>query len=84
MSSSPAGGKSLVINVDIQNNDIARLSLTTDESYTLKVNYSSDGRVQAYISAQNFFGFRHGLETLGQLIVFDDLREELVIPRCHF
>lgn len=79
--SSPRGGKSLVINVNIQNTDVTRLDLLTDESYSLRVNHSSDGRIQAYVSAATFFGFRHGLQTLNQLIIFDDLREELQIPR---
>lgn len=70
-----------MINVDIQNNEVARLSLTTDESYELKANLSSDGRIQAYITAHTFFGFRHGLQTLNQLIIFDDLRGELQVPR---
>lgn len=30
--------------------------------------------------APNVFGARHGLETLSQLIVRDDLRRELVLP----
>lgn len=68
------------MNVNIENNDVARLSLTTDESYTLKVNSSSDGRIHSYVTAPTFFGLRNGLQTLSQLIFFDDLRDELQMP----
>lgn len=78
---SPRGGKSLVVNVDITNNDISRLTLETNESYTLKVNQSPDDRIHAFISAPTFFGFRHGLETLNQLIIYDDLRGILQMPK---
>ncbi|KAH1007368.1 hypothetical protein HUJ04_004611, partial [Dendroctonus ponderosae] len=77
----PKGGKSLVINLVIQDHSIDQLTLTLDESYILKTNQSADGRLQAFIQAANFFGARHGLETLSQLIIFDDVREELQIAR---
>ncbi|CAH1984734.1 unnamed protein product [Acanthoscelides obtectus] len=76
----PKGGKSLLVDVDIKNPSFSRLTLDTDESYTLKLSETSDGRLNALISAQTFFGARHGLQTLNQLIVFDDLKGELLIP----
>ncbi|KAL1512928.1 hypothetical protein ABEB36_002428 [Hypothenemus hampei] len=78
------GGKSLTVNLNIKNNDIDRLSLDLDESYVLKINETSDGRLDVSIEASNFFGARNGLETLNQLIIFDDLREELQIARDVF
>jgi len=38
-------------------------------------------RIRASIASKNFFGARHGLETLDQLIVVDGLRNELRIPK---
>lgn len=32
------------------------------------------------IEAANFYGARHGLETLSQLILYDEIRNEIVIP----
>lgn len=77
----PQGGKSLVVTLDIKDYAVDGLLLGLDESYILKISESSDGRVQALITAPNFFGARHGLETLNQLIIFDDLRNELQIAR---
>lgn len=38
-------------------------------------------RINATISAANFFGARNGLESLSQLIIFDDLRNEVQMAR---
>lgn len=40
---------------------------------------SSDGRILASVKGANFFGVRHGLETLGQLIIYDDIRNEIQV-----
>ncbi|KAJ8975881.1 hypothetical protein NQ317_015214 [Molorchus minor] len=75
------GGKSLIINLDVKNPNISKISLDVDESYTLKVSETSDGRIQALVTAPTFFGARHALVTLGQLVIFDDLRDQLQIVR---
>ncbi|KAJ8947848.1 hypothetical protein NQ318_009993 [Aromia moschata] len=75
------GGKSLFVTVDISNPNITERSLVTDESYTLKISESSDGRLNALITAATFFGARYGLVTLSQLVIFDDIRNKLKIPR---
>ncbi|KAG6455517.1 hypothetical protein O3G_MSEX009246 [Manduca sexta] len=56
-------------------------SLEMDESYALRVSPASNERVNATIRANSFFGIRHGLETLSQLIVYDDIRNHLLIVR---
>lgn len=56
-----------------------RLTLDSDEQYHLIVNTTDDLNVRATIEANSFFGARHGLETLAQLIVYDDIRRELQI-----
>ena len=50
----------------------SKLTLETDESYKLRL-HTKNAQVSATIDAENFYGARHGLETLGQLINFDDL-----------
>lgn len=71
-----SGGKSLVVNLKISDPNITQLALNLDEGYTLKVEETSDGRMSALITAQNYFGCRHGLETLAQLVIYDDIRDE--------
>lgn len=73
------GGKSLVVTVDIKDPKIVALTLDANESYTVQVSETSDGRINATITADNFFGARHGLETLGQLVIYDDIRKEVQI-----
>lgn len=37
-------------------------------------------QINATITADTIFGARHGMETLGQLIVFDSISKSIVIP----
>ncbi|RXG72131.1 Chitooligosaccharidolytic beta-N-acetylglucosaminidase [Armadillidium vulgare] len=54
------------------------LQITTDESYTLNV-VTTGTETRATINANTFFGARHALETLSQLIDFDDENDSLQI-----
>lgn len=67
--------------MNISNPSVDRLTWETDESYALKVQETSDGRINVTITAVTYFGARHGLETLSQLTIFDDLRNEVQIVR---
>lgn len=58
---------------------LVALTLETDESYALNVSTTSDGRISANIKAETFFGARHGLETLSQLVIYDDIRDEIQV-----
>ncbi|XP_044735678.1 probable beta-hexosaminidase fdl [Chrysoperla carnea] len=49
---------------------IQRLKLETSESYTLLIRYSHESIICS-IEADTYFGARHGLETLSQLIWWD-------------
>lgn len=69
----------MVIIHDPQSSSNDRLQLNSDEKYHLIVNTTDDLNVRATIEANSFFGARHGLETLVQLIVYDDIRRELQI-----
>ncbi|KAL9896426.1 chitooligosaccharidolytic beta-N-acetylglucosaminidase-like isoform 1-T2 [Glossina fuscipes fuscipes] len=75
------GGYPIKILINIDNSEfkkVPKLTLNTDESYTLNVT-KEDNFIIADIRAKNFFGIRHGLETLSQLIVYDDIKHELQI-----
>jgi len=61
-------------NLDIQitiSSPTTTLDLTTDETYTLTISEGNDG-TEAKIDAVTQFGARHGLETLSQLIIYDE------------
>lgn len=68
-------GKSFTVNiVTNEGDDVQKLILETDETYKLTINDN-----EAYIKANSFYGARHALETLAQLIVYDDIRRELQV-----
>ncbi|KAM7356950.1 beta-hexosaminidase 1 [Cochliomyia hominivorax] len=77
-------GHPLKISIELEDNhkendEVPRLTLDTDEGYELEIKTSDDHEVFANIKAKTYFGARHGLETLNQLIVYDDIRRELQI-----
>lgn len=67
----------LMINIDVQDEN-AKLGLDTNEAYSI-VGYENTGVVIVKIKAETIFGARHALETISQLIVFDDIRHELQV-----
>ncbi|NP_001092297.1 beta-N-acetylglucosaminidase NAG3 precursor [Tribolium castaneum] len=70
-------GIKLSINIILSDPNTNKLKLNTNESYELTVLKSDSLAVR--LSAANFFGARHGLETLNQLIWFDEVVNELRI-----
>lgn len=72
-------GSVTVVNIDIQDPTVTHITLDTNETYNLKINTSSAGVVQVFIQAPTYFGVRHGLQTLTQLIVYDNLSDQLKI-----
>ncbi|CAD7003068.1 chitooligosaccharidolytic beta-N-acetylglucosaminidase [Ceratitis capitata] len=72
------GGSNFVVAVqlDTEIDELPRLVLDTDESYKLSVTTTPENGTVAKISGKSYFGARHGLETLSQLIVYDDIRRE--------
>lgn len=76
-------GHPLKISIELEdindNDEKPRLTLDSDESYKLEIKTSDAHEVFANIKAKTYFGARHGLETLNQLIVYDDIRRELQI-----
>lgn len=73
-------GAKLIVTVKIEDPSQMQLKLTTNESYSLRISQSPSGSVNADIVAPTYFGGRHGLETLGQLIIYDDILNNLQIP----
>lgn len=55
-----------------------KITRDTDESYKLSVSPNVRGE-EVEISSHNFFGARHALETLFQLMTYDDLRQEYIM-----
>lgn len=70
-------GSRLMIMIDVENLE-AKLNHETNEHYHITA-YENTGVVLVKIRAETKFGGRHALETLSQLIVFDDIRRELQI-----
>ncbi|KAF7283897.1 beta acetylhexosaminidase fused lobes isoform X2 [Rhynchophorus ferrugineus] len=59
-----------IVRVSVVHGDIVKLKLKTDESYTLTLKQRA-GDILVNITARTYFGARHGLETLSQLIWWD-------------
>jgi hexosaminidase len=55
------------------------MTLETDESYELNIKDNGDNGVVALITSKTFYGARNGLETLSQVIVYDNIRNEYLI-----
>ncbi|KAK0163603.1 hypothetical protein PV327_007269 [Microctonus hyperodae] len=80
-----ADGLSLNINIiGLDNFNNNKLTLDTLENYTLHIQQPSDNALNATIAAPTYFGVRYGIETLSQLIVFDDLRNKIQMVRDAF
>lgn len=73
-----AGGAKLTLIVELAADvdELPRITLDTDESYKLSISLTKDNGTIAKIHSNTYFGARHGLETLSQLIVYDDIRRE--------
>lgn len=68
-------GSHLMIMTEIADSN-ARLGLNTNEHYHIQ-GYENTGVIIVKIKAETIFGARHALETISQLIVYDNIRKEL-------
>lgn len=68
-------GSHLMIMIEVENDD-AKINLDTNEHYHVEA-YENTGVIIIKIKAETVYGARHALETLSQLIVYDDIRKEL-------
>uniref|UniRef100_A0A336MGX8 Beta-hexosaminidase n=1 Tax=Culicoides sonorensis TaxID=179676 RepID=A0A336MGX8_CULSO len=71
-------GIRVVINLHVNSPD-TDLTYEIDEGYKLRIQQDGDNKLNVTITAENYYGARNGLETLVQLIVFDDIRNQLFI-----
>ena len=62
----------VILSIKGNSSDSERLTMATDESFRLRI---ADEMVE--IEAETYFGCRHGLETLSQLISYDELTDSL-------
>ncbi|RZF41892.1 hypothetical protein LSTR_LSTR005660 [Laodelphax striatellus] len=74
-----AEGYGLIIKLQVKDTFAYRPTLDMDESYHLHVE-TIDNKIVANILGPTFFGTRHGLETLSQLVTYDDVTNTLVMP----
>ncbi|XP_037080175.1 chitooligosaccharidolytic beta-N-acetylglucosaminidase-like [Pollicipes pollicipes] len=68
----PALAERLLRVVVVVDSDIVRLSVNTSEFHQVLINQTQDGDMNVLVYAPTFFGARHGLETVSQLINYDD------------
>jgi hexosaminidase len=70
------------IKINVDNKETPVITRNTNESYQLSISYSDDERtLSADITANNYFGARHGIESLFQLMEYDDIGHVFVILR---
>lgn len=55
--------------------DFEHLTLNTDESYSITLTPPSNTIQRIYIEATTYFGLRHGLETLSQMITWNSQQQ---------
>lgn len=67
------------INFNLNPINSTAFTLNTKEGYKLTVSEKPNEGVHAVITADNFYGARNGLETLSQLIVYDNIRNEILV-----
>lgn len=60
-----------IVRVKISEPKVITLNLKIDESYSIDLKHHN-GEIVAMVSAKTYFGARHGLETLSQLIWWDE------------
>lgn len=68
---------SVQIDIIVESNDV-KLYIQVDETYTLSVNLVG-GDIVARIESNTIFGARHALESLAQLIIYDDVTNRLLV-----
>lgn len=66
----------IVINVLSEN---VQLRVDTDETYSVRIVRGSNQNLVATIEAETIFGARHGLESLAQMVVYDDVQRRLLM-----
>lgn len=68
------------LDFEITDQEVDRFTFGVSESYRIDSTSVAPNNLYLTISAGSFFGARHALETLAQLIVYDDLRNRTLFP----
>lgn len=68
-------GSRLMIMIDVKDPKV-KLNHETNEHYHIQA-YENTGVVLVKIQAETIFGARHGLESLSQMVAYDEVRQEL-------
>ena len=55
------------------------ISKNTNEAYNLTVIQGTGGEITAEITAEGYFGARHGIESVFQLMEYDDLVQDFIM-----
>lgn len=71
-------GIKVFVNLQITSGD-RTFNFDTNEGYKLRIKQASNDQVEVIIDAQNYYGARNALETLAQLVVFDEIRNQLML-----
>ena len=71
---------SVSVTIAVKSEDLS-LTTDTDESYELTASSDGSKSVVVKISANTYYGARHAMETLGQMITYDELSDTLQIYR---
>jgi hexosaminidase len=69
----------ILIHISVESDDM-KIDFETDESYKISTFIEENSKkINLKISAKTFFGARHGLETISQLIFYDEVAEIFLI-----
>lgn len=71
----------VVVYINIEDNS-SRLRIGVNETYRINISGPSsvsNNTIRVVIDAFNIFGARHGIETLSQLIIYDDIRNVFLL-----
>lgn len=71
-----SAGANVKVIVSVTSNE-TRLTMDTDESYSLTIQAQARDQQRVEVTAHTYFGARHALETLSQLISYNDLTDSL-------
>ena len=69
----------VLVSIEIEDLEVNRPTMDVDESYSLSLDSEKDVKnmYKVNIKAKNYFGARHGLETLSQLISYKEEHDSL-------
>ncbi|XP_072160633.1 chitooligosaccharidolytic beta-N-acetylglucosaminidase isoform X1 [Bemisia tabaci] len=73
-------GHNFVVTVVLARTNVTTFTQDTDESYELTVSKEKNSAVTALVNAFTYPGAARGLETLLQLITYDDVTGSLIVP----